>query len=172
MGQGDARGMQRLQSLREAAVQTLSFLSPTKNNFMSSSEWTTGSGASCFRIHIYAWTLFFLIFFFLLLIKMNVINLEGKNPPQMWSSSRRVLSRRGAWALCSCSLAECCWSLSFQWKGDRQNQKFCRNYGVLTLELETFISVKKVASTLKSSWAATCSKYAAEGLEKVFWWLC
>lgn len=58
MRQGDVRGMQLLQSLREVGVQTVSFLSPTKNNFMSSSEWTT-SGSACFRNHVYAWTLFF-----------------------------------------------------------------------------------------------------------------
>lgn len=59
MRQGDVRGMQWLQSLREAGVQTLYFLSLAKNKFMYLSAWTTSGGACYFKKHAYDWTLFF-----------------------------------------------------------------------------------------------------------------
>lgn len=172
MRQGDVRGMQLLQS--EGGLVFRQFLFYPQLKIIS-----------CLHLNgplvvvLVLETMFMLghwFFLIFLTINRNEYNkLGGKNPPQIWSNSRKILSGRGAWALCSCSLAECCWSLSFQWRGDRQNQKFCRNYGVLTLELETFISVKKVASTLKSSWAATCStlqkswKRCFDGFARVKW---
>lgn len=88
MKQGDVRGMQKLQPLKESSVQTLYFLSSAKNNFMSLSEQTTTSGAYCFRNHVYAWTLY--LNFFWLLIKTNVINLEKKTHPRFEAPAERL----------------------------------------------------------------------------------